>query len=250
VLGVLLLGGAGFVAVNLLEPAPRPGGGGLTGLTGPTAGTGAKAPTGATGSSRLSGTPDETPQIPALRSLASEGLTIAAEGLPQVLTEEGAPPSPVLAGLESCRYSYGIWEFSPNKMFRFITTCGALEGQVLAGGYEIDGSSVLMSPLRTEEGEASSVFEVEKPSMMTTHVKVRGLPAVVVKQRITVMRTGMDGESFHRSYAGKNTIEIQEVKKEPRGPAADPEAAPRPSPRPRPPPKKEGDPVLELLKDH
>ncbi len=181
---------------------------------------------------------NETRNIPALASMNSEGLTIGAEGLPQVLPiGEAVPPGPVV-GLEACRFAYGVWEFSPNNAFRFLTTCRALGGQVLVGAYEIDGSLgvVRLSPIRAGQTIITSTFEVERPSRMTTRVLVDGYE-VEVRQKITVMRPGMDGEAFARGLGERNLLEVS-------GAAAP--VAPTPPPAPGT-AKPERDPVLELL---
>lgn len=149
---------------------------------------------------------DETPDLPALRMMMSEGLTIAAEGLPEV-SAESAPneQTGVLAAVETCRFAYGVWEFSPNKRFRFLTTCEAKDGQILVGAYEIKGSKVVMSPLVDAPAMLVSELEVEKPSTMTSKVAY-GPNVLDVKQRIQVMRGGMEGEAFRATYEPKNTL--------------------------------------------
>ncbi len=253
--GIFLgLGGLAIVVVNsgyLDEaPAPRPA---VAATDTPTAPPRAPA---------LRSRVDETPDIPAIRSLASTGLTIAAEGLPEVLAVEPSNPPPLLAGIETCRFAYSVWELSPNRAFRFFTTCAAFQGQVLVGAYEIEGSQIIMSPLRADGAELLSVFEVEKPSRMRTQVTIQPKadgPRVIfdVRQRITAMRPGMEGEAFYRAYGAKNDIEIAGVAKsrEQRGgssvaPPPGRPTAPEPREAPEaPPPKPAGgkDPVLELL---
>jgi hypothetical protein len=244
------IGGGALVLVNsgVLDGDPHT-----------TAPEGAKGATGITARARpqpkpgLRSSSDETPDIPAIRSMLAEGLTIGAEGLPQIAPEEGPLPPPALAGIESCRFAYGVWEFSPNKAVRFLSTCPVLEGEVLVGAYEVDGSSVMLSPLRGEEGEFVSVFEVEKPSSMTTRVIARtrvGEFAFQVKQRVTIMRPGLDGEAFRKMMAPKNTIEVKDFRntKEPGAERAEPEPSPPPRSKPAPKAKAQTDPVLELLK--
>lgn len=154
---------------------------------------------------------DETPDLPALRQLATEGLTIAAEGLPEVLASDGSSEASLAAAIETCRFAYGIWEFSPNKRFRFITTCPGLEGQILVGAYEARGSQLLLSPLVDGVSTMVSLFEVEKPSKMTTEIAVgAGARRITlgVNQRVTAMRGGLQGEAFRDTYAPRNTLSV------------------------------------------
>lgn len=148
---------------------------------------------------------DETPDLPALRMMLSEGLTIAAEGLPEVSVSAQTNDSGPLAALETCRFAYGVWEFSPNKRFRFLTTCAAREEQIMVGAYTIDGSTVIMSPLVDGPAKIESKLEVEKPSTMTTHVTY-GTLVLDVNQRINTLRGGMEGEAFRATYIPKNTL--------------------------------------------
>jgi hypothetical protein len=209
--------------------------------------------------------PDETPDLPAIAALSSTGLTIAAEGLPEVLAVEPDNPPPLLAGIETCRFAYAIWELSPNRAFRFFTTCAVFQGQVMVGAYEVQGSQIVMSPLRADGAELVSVFEVEKPSRMRTQVTIQpradGPRAIFdVRQRITAMRPGLDGEGFFRAYQGKNNVEVAGVAASRGGPSAPAPRvgsgapprgeAPRDAPREEEPsdkPAAEKDPVLELL---
>ena len=165
-----------------------------------------------------------------------------------LLFPDGRLPSP------RWRFAYGIWEFSPNHAFRFLSTCAVLDGQVLVGAYEIRGSAIHLSPITSDGTTTISVFEVEKPSRMVSKVSIQPRadgPAVVleVRQRITGMRPGMDGNAFFRTFASRNTTEIQGMptRREAGGPGG--QAASR---EPRSEPKKGGakdnDPVLELLK--
>jgi hypothetical protein len=148
---------------------------------------------------------DETPDLPALRMMMSEGLTIAAEGLPEVSASVQTPEAGVLAAIETCRFAYSVWEFSPNKRFRFLTTCEGKDGQILVGAYETSGSKVTLSPLVDGPAMIISELEVEKPSTMTT--KVGYGPIVLdVKQRIGVLRGGMQGEAFRATYEPRNTL--------------------------------------------
>lgn len=182
---------------------------------------------------------EETRHIPALETMGSEGLTIGAEGLPQVVPlGETVPPAPVV-GLEACRFAYGVWEFSPNNAFRFLSTCGAMKGQVLVGAYEIDRrlGVVRLSTVRAGDSLFTSTFEVERPSRMTTRVMVAG-HELEVRQKITLIRPGMDGEAFVRGLGERNQLQVQG------SPDAVPSPAPSPAPRPAP---TERDPVLDLL---
>ena len=187
---------------------------------------------------------DETPDLPALRQLQGSGLTIVAEGLPEVLAVEGDVPTPRMAALETCRFAYGVWEFSPNRAFRFVTTCGALAGQQLVGAYEVDGSKVRMSPLSIDGVVLTSVFEVEKPSTMTTRAVIGGRHGLEIRQRITGIRPGLDVASFVKAYGPRNTVVVDGVA----APAAPGRrAAPRGDDEPALPPPTRRDPVEELL---
>jgi len=239
------IGAVGIWLVNsgIFDDAPR---------ASPTPGASASAqavPT-PSPSRTLSAAPDETPDLQALRSLKTTGLTIAAEGLPEVLAIDPPNPPALLAGIETCRMAYAVWELSPNRAFRFLTTCAAFQKQVLVGAYEIRGSKVFMSPLRADGAELTMVFEVEKPSRMITTVKHSHKGQTVVmeaRQNITAIRPGMDGDSFFHTYAPRNNIEIAGVarSKDNGGDIPpDPQQAP-PPPQPKQP---ESDPVLDLLK--
>lgn len=186
---------------------------------------------------------DETPNIPAFRALTNEGLTIVAEGLPQVDALSNQTSVQALAALETCRFAYAVWEFSPNKRFRFMSTCGALDGQVMFGAYEIDGAVLRMSPLVTDTDSVVSEFFVERPSRMISKVsRYQGGPEVLtISQKVTDMRPGLDGEAWRDAFSGKNTINLPGGR---RGSSAPPR---RPSPPP-PAKKKGGDPLLDLLK--
>ena len=228
------VGGLALVAVNVLLDDPEPG----------------PLP--------VATAPDETPQpvppppetvistpfveqidLPALRQLKNEGLTIAAEGLPEVSSpERGARVGP-LAARETCRFAYGVWEFSPNKRFRFLPTCAAMDGQVLYGAYAVDGAVIRMSPLRVSGAEIVSEFQVEKPSRMLTRVAVQDAGVnLEVRQRVTVIRAGLAGDGFFSTYADRNTLSVPGARAQRRAPR---EASP-------PPPAKKRDPLLELLK--
>jgi hypothetical protein len=182
---------------------------------------------------------DDTPDIPAFQHLRDTGLTIAAEGIPQVDALEAGGSVAALAALETCRFSYAVWEFSPNERFRFMTTCGALEGQVMFGAYKIDGGVIRMSPLVTDTDAVTSEFHVEKPSKMVSFVsRTRDGPQVLeIRQKVTSMRPGMDGDAWRDAFLDRNTIHLPSEKSK----------APPPS-QPPPPAKKDGDPLLELLK--
>ncbi len=200
----------------------------------------------------LKAAPDETADLPALASLEREGLTIVAEGLPEIVALDPARPPEILVGIESCRHAWGVWEFSPNKRFRFLSTCQLMQDEILAGAWLRDGSSLLLSPITSGGGtiELLSRFRVEKPSSMETDVTIRvaGVSPVRlrVRQRITGLRAGMEGERTRGALEPKNTvrvrgIELQDSRTPPR-PGASPGAAPTPSA-----PAAPRDPVLDLL---
>ena len=183
----------------------------------------------------------ETIDLPALRQLKNEGLTIVAEGLPEVSAMQNGPNVGPLAARETCRFAYGVWEFSPNSRFRFIPTCAAMDGQVLFGAYSVRGTVIRMSPLRVAGVSMVSEFEVEKPSRLVTEVVVgEGQYTLSVKQRVTVIRPGLFGESFFNTYVDRNTLSVPGRKIRP---------SPRTEPQPRsPPPKTKRDPLLDLLR--
>lgn len=186
---------------------------------------------------------DETPDLPALRSMQREGLTAGAEGLPEVLADGTHPQLATLAGLETCRFAYGVWEFSPNKRFRFFSTCKALGGQVLVGAYQLDGAVIRMSPLTAGHARIRSEFHVEKPSRFVSRVELmhqgKVMTTLTVNQRVTAIRPGLDGEAFRNSYRGKNNLQVGG--NIPAGGAA--------APPPKPKPAKEKDPLLKLLEE-
>jgi len=193
----------------------------------------------------LTAAPVESSKIPALQSLEREGLTIVAEGLPEVIAIDPLAPPGILVGIESCRYTFAIWEFSPNKRFRFMTTCELMKGEILAGAWHRDGSNILMSPLISAASSMKSRFEVEKPSRMITEIKITAPNAkpvqLLVKQRITGMRPGMDGASFLTAYEPRNTIKVKGIRIVPETP----KTAPAPAPAPKK--KSTGNPLLDLL---
>ncbi len=201
--------------------------------------------------------PTEAVDIPAIRQLQSDGLTIAAEGLPEVIAENTGDAVAPLAALETCRFAFSVWEFSPNRRFRFMTTCAPLEGQILYGAYEIRGGRVHMSPLTTPIARITSVFDAERPASMKTRVEslLKGevMMSFEVNQRVTVMRAGLHGEGFHDTYRAKNTITLHHQLAPgrvptPSGGGGGGRAAPPPPPA-APPPKAGGkDPLLDLLK--
>lgn len=147
----------------------------------------------------------ETSDLPALRMMSTRGLTIAAEGLPEVSANVQSNEAGVFAAIETCRFAYGIWEFSPNKRFRFLTTCEAKEGQILVGAYEVRGTTVTMSTLIDGPGQLTSVLELEKPSRMVTRA-IYGPMMLEVNQSITTLREGMEGEAFRATYEPRNTL--------------------------------------------
>lgn len=194
----------------------------------------------------ISTTIDETPDIPAVRHLQNEGLTIVAEGLPQVDAIGMMQGNAALAALETCRFAYAVWEFSPNKRFRFLTTCNAMEGQVMFGAYEVVGGVVRMSPLITDTDAVISEFHVGRPSKMISRVsRAAGSPSVLkIDQRVTNMRPGLDGDRWRDAFSAKNTINLPTGRQK----------APPPRRGGPPPPsgpakqKKSSDPLLDLLK--
>ncbi len=150
-----------------------------------------------------------SPDIPALRRLTAEGLTITAEGLPEVLVNKQSRQASLLAAIETCRFAYAVWEFSPNKRFRFLTTCDGFQGEVLVGAYEVDGAVVRMSPLISGPAQILSEFVVEKPAELKSTIAVgRGAQRVqlTVKQRVSSIRTGLAGDQFRNILRKRNTL--------------------------------------------
>lgn len=220
---------------------------------------------------RLSSSREAVSDLPALLEMQTQGLTIVAEGLPEVATKAGGGAGiPVLATIETCRFAYGVWEFSPNRVFRFLPTCGALAGQILVGAYEVDGAVVRMSPLHSAPAEITSVFQVEKPSTMRSDVRIRAAGKEVlfsVRQAVTVIRGGLEGDMFRASYAGRNTVRVPGLHGLPSGspdvlgggPGVPPSPDVSPSPEIGGGTRSEGtgaggadstDPLLELLEQH
>jgi hypothetical protein len=175
-----------------------------------------------------------TARIPALRALESRGLTIVAEGIPEVNVVFRAGQTAEVAALETCRFAYAVWEFSPNRRFRFLPTCPALDGQILVGAYDIQGSVVRMSALITEGVTIQSAFSVLRPSRIESKVTSRSNDGLTLQvwQIVTAVQSGMDGEAMRDAFKHRNSLN-------PQAPAT--EAMPS---TPPPPPK---DPILRLL---
>ncbi|MEQ8280059.1 MAG: hypothetical protein RMA76_01875 [Deltaproteobacteria bacterium] len=253
VAGFVGLGGIGLVAVNvLIDDTPSPASASTDDPTNPDEPPPPVKPPPRRSPGVFTTAPTEAVDIPAIRQLRADGLTIAAEGLPEVIANgEGQAVAP-LAALETCRFAFSVWEFSPNRRFRFMTTCAPLEGQILYGAYEIRGGKVHMSPLTTPIARITSVFDAERPASMKTKVEsmLKGevMMTFEVNQRVTVMRAGLHGEGFHDTYRQKNTITLHHQLapgRVPTPPSGGGGAAP-------PPPTKKksggGDPLLDLLK--
>ena len=207
----------------------------------------ATAPKRAPSAPKLAAAPAQRADIPALASLEREGLTIVAEGLPEVLAIEPATPPEQVVAIESCRYAYAIWEFSPNKRFKFYSTCELMEGQVLAGAWTRDGAKIRMSPITSGASELLSVFAVESPSEMVTEVQITSGGQTLqlrVKQRITGMRGGMDGEGFHANFRSRNKTKVHGIRIV-RTPPPGTKAPATPPPAPH-----KSDPLLDLLQQN
>ena len=197
----------------------------------------------------LTAQPLEEAIIPALKSMEREGLTIVAEGLPEVVAIQPSNPPAMLVGIESCRYAFAIWEFSPNKRFRFMTTCELMRGEILAGAWSRDGNQILLSPLTSAASVMTSRFEVEKPSRMLTDIVITAPKTkavrLKVRQRITGMRPGMDGAGFLRSYQPRNTVKVQGIRIVPEKSST--ESAPGTVTPPKPTQGSGGDSLLDML---
>jgi hypothetical protein len=237
------LGGLGLLAVNLLLEDPPPS----------AVAVAPGAPDPAARPGVFSTAPDETPDLPVVRALLREGLTLGAEGLPAVAAVVEGPAVAAKAAVETCRFAYGVWELSPNQRFRFLTTCPPLAGQILVGAYEVEGSRVRLSPLLTEGVQLVTELELQKPSVARTQVlfqDARGAVELSVTQRLTAMRPGLDGEAFRSTYAPKNTLMLPN-NPGPTGRGRPAEAAPAPERRAEPAREAErpDDPLLEMLRN-
>ena len=181
---------------------------------------------------------DETPDLPALRRLQDEGLTLGgAEGLPDV---RGQLPAQ-LAGLLSCRFAFGVWEFSPNHRFRFLTTCGHEAQRVWVGAYGVEGTQIATSPLQADGVTWSTVFQLQKPTHLVTQVQGPDGP-ITIRQKLTAVTPGLKGEGFRSAFSEKNRLTVQGV-----GRSQAPAQAPTQPPptEVEPPPR---DPLLDLLR--
>lgn len=152
---------------------------------------------------RVSSSLDETPDLPALDHLRQTGLTVGAEGIPRV--ETSFDDQARRAGIETCRFAYGVWEFSPNQTFRFLTTCRGLGRLELVGAYEMRGAEVHLSSLEAGEVRWTSVLRIERPSTMRSRVQA-GEVALTVTQRATVVREGLHGEAFRDAFRRRNQL--------------------------------------------
>jgi hypothetical protein len=181
---------------------------------------------------------DETPDLPALRHLERRGLTAGAEGIPRVETDASGAVSAV-AGLEACRFAYGVWEFSPNQTFRFISTCRGLGRMELVGAYEVREARVHLSELSAGHARWTGVFDVEKPSIMRSHVRSETGGRTIeldVTQRITVVRGGLHGDDFRDSFRRRNRLSVPSTGGEDARPPAE-----------ETPPRRQRSPLEELL---
>ncbi|MBI2378578.1 MAG: hypothetical protein HYV07_31555 [Deltaproteobacteria bacterium] len=193
---------------------------------------------------------DDDGEIPALTTMREEGLTIAAEGLPRILVEGGASQAAnIAAAVLTCRFAYGIWEFSPNAMFKFVPTCAKLRGEESVGAYEIRRGEVWLSAITTSEGTViETVFKVAKPSSVVSTAKLGDKIQLRVEQRVTVIRPGMNAVAFQRSLGEKNTIDLAALLRDgASAPAPERREAPPPNAPEPPSPPKDRDPVLDLL---
>ncbi len=179
---------------------------------------------------------EASPDLPVLRMLLREGITIGAEGLPEVLALSDSANISAQAALESCRFAFSVWELSPNKRFRFLSTCGLLKGQVLVGAYAVSGTKVRLSPLTANGVVLTTELSLEKPTRATTSVSIAGAktPMLAVKQRLTAIRPGLEGDGFRNTFAPRNNISPRVAAPAPRPMAPAAPSAPR-------------DPVLDLL---
>lgn len=153
------------------------------------------------------------PVPPAIEMVRREGLTVAAPGIPEVNLGAGAAPSAGAAGRETCRFAYGVWEFSPNRRFRFLTTCPALAGAVWVGAYEVAGEMLRLSVL--QDGQDGRVrwqtdLRLSNPAQAKTTVMLgRAKEAVLdVSQRVAVIRAGLHGSAFVAQYRRENDLQV------------------------------------------
>lgn len=179
---------------------------------------------------------EQSPDLPVLRLLEREGITIGAEGLPEVLALTGSANVSAQAALESCRFAFSVWELSPNKRFRFLSTCGLLKGQVLVGAYAVSGTKIRLSPLSANGVVLTTELSLERPTRATTSVSIAGAktPMLAVKQRLTAIRPGLEGDGFRNAFAPRNNISPRVAAPAPRPAAPSAPSAPR-------------DPILDLL---
>lgn len=148
---------------------------------------------------------DETPDLPALGMLSRRGLTVGAEGIPNVSSAVGGVQT--RAGIESCRFAYGVWELSPNQTFRFLTTCEGLGYAERVGAYELRGATLYLSLLTQGDVRWTSVLELEHPSKMKTSVLAGGTK-LDVEQRITIVREGLHGDDFRDALRRRNSLSL------------------------------------------
>ena len=160
-------------------------------------------------SGRLSsGAMPEFQDLPAIRKMTRIGLTIAAEGIPKVDVDGGGAKVEDAAGLEACRFAYGVWEFSPNQTFRFLSTCRGLGRMTLVGAYEVNEGKIYLSKLTDGNAQWTSLFEVAQPTTMRTQVFSRKpkKTKLRVTQRVTTLRGGLHGDDFRDSFMRKNRL--------------------------------------------
>ena len=166
---------------------------------------------------------DETPDVPALRFLQHEGLTVGAEGIPRVAST--ASEVATVAGRETCRFAYATWEFSPNQTFRFISSCQGFGRLELLGAYELRGSRVYLSELAAGAARWTGVLRVEHPaSMVTRLVSPDGAGRaheLQITQRITVVRGGLHGDDFVDGFKRRNRLRVPDGSNRPETSAPD-----------------------------
>lgn len=141
-----------------------------------------------------------------MEALRHTGLTIGTEGVPQ--SEANFPRARAAVGLQACRFAYGVWEFSPNQTFRFLSTCSGLGRLELVGGYQLRDEQIYLSELVVGNTRWTSVFQLAAPSTMRSLVRLDQTRTIALKQRVTVAQEGLHGDEFRQDLRSKNLLTV------------------------------------------